>query len=149
MELRHLRYFVAIAEEGSVTRAAARLHMQQPPLSQQLRDLERELGFPLFDRSRKGVELTAAGAIFFDEAKGLLAHAQRAKDYAAHAATGLVGALTIGFTSSAAMGRIAPRIIAAYREHYPRVRLSFSDGNAAALTQAILQSALDIALVRT
>ena len=61
MELRHLRYVVAIAEERSVTRAAARLHMQQPPLSQQLRDLEHELGFSLFDRSRKGVEPTVSG----------------------------------------------------------------------------------------
>ena len=149
MELRHLRYFVAIAEERSVTRAAARLHMQQPPLSQQLRDLEHELGFSLFDRSRKGVELTAAGAVFLEEARGLLARAQRAKDRAAHAAAGLDGALAIGFTSSAAMGRIAPEMIAAYRERYPRVRLSFGDGNAATLTQAILQSTLDIALVRS
>ena len=69
MELRHLRYVIAIAEEGTVTRAAARLRMQQPPLSQQLRDLERELGFSLFDRSRKGVEPTAAGAVFLDEAR--------------------------------------------------------------------------------
>jgi DNA-binding transcriptional LysR family regulator len=149
MELRHLRYVVAIAEERSVTRAAARLHMQQPPLSQQLRDLEQELGFSLFDRSRKGVELTAAGAVFLEDARGLLAHAQRAKDRAAHAAAGLEGTLAIGFTSSASMGRLAPEMIAAYREHYPRVWLSFSDGNAATLTQAILQSTLDIALVRT
>jgi len=149
MELRHLRYIVAIAEERSVTRAAARLHMQQPPLSQQLRDLEHELGFSLFYRSRKGVELTAAGAVFLEEARGLLAHAQRAKDRAAHAAAGLDGTLAIGFTSSAAMGRIAPEMVAAYRSLYPRVRLSFSDGNAATLTHAILQSTLDIALVRT
>lgn len=149
MELRHLRYVIAIAEERSVTRAAARLHMQQPPLSQQLRDLEIELGFSLFDRSRRGVEPTAAGAVFLEDARGLLAHAQRAKERAAHAAAGLDGSLAVGFTSSAAMGRIAPELIVAYRERYPRVRLSFSDGNAAALTQAILQSTLDIALVRT
>ena len=149
MELRHLRYVVAIAEEGTVTRAAARLRMQQPPLSAQLRDLERELGFPLFDRGRKGVEPTAAGAVFIEEARSVLAQAQRAKDRAAQAAAGLEGTLAIGFTSSAAMGRIAPEMIAAHRALYPRVRLSFSDGNAGTLTQAVLQSTLDLALVRT
>ena len=149
MELRHLRYVIAIAEEGAVTRAAARLRMQQPPLSQQLRDLERELGFPLFDRSRKGVEPTAAGAVFLEEARSVLAQAQRAKDRAVQAAAGLDGTLAIGFTSSAAMGRFAPEMIAAHRALYPRVRLSFSDGNAGTLTQAVLQSTLDLALVRT
>jgi DNA-binding transcriptional LysR family regulator len=149
MELRHLRYVIAIAEEGTVTRAAARLRMQQPPLSQQLRDLERELGFPLFDRSRKGVEPTAAGAVFLEEARGVLAQAQRAKDRAVQAAAGFDGTLAIGFTSSAAMGRIAPEMIAAYQALYPRVRLTFSDGNAGTLTQAVLQSTLDLALVRT
>src|SRR6266481_3270545 len=122
MELRHLRYVVAIAEERTVTRAAARLRMQQPPLSQQLRDLERELGFPLFNRSRKGVEPTAAGAVFLEEARRVLAQAQRAKDRAAQTAAGIDGALAIGFTSSAAMGRIAPEMIAAYRALYPRVQ---------------------------
>jgi DNA-binding transcriptional LysR family regulator len=149
MELRHLRYVVAIAEERTVTRAAARLRMQQPPLSQQLRDLERELGFPLFDRSRKGVEPTAAGAVFLEEARRVLAQAQQAKDRAAQTAAGIDGSLAIGFTSSAAMGRIAPEMIADYRALYPRVQLSFSDGNALALTQAVLKSTLDLALVRT
>src|SRR2546425_8322155 len=98
MELRHLRYFVAIAEERSVPRAAERLHMQQPPLSQQLRALEDELGFPLFERRPKGVELTAAGAAFLEEARGLLAGAQRAKERGARVAAGLDGTLAIGFT---------------------------------------------------
>ena len=149
MELRHFRYVVAIADEGSVTRAAARLRMQQPPLSQQLRNLERELGFLLFERSKKGVLPTAAGTVFLDDARRLLAEAERAKDRAADAAAGLDGTLAIGFTSSAAMGRIAPEMIAAYRATYPGVRLSLADGNAATLTQAVLQSTIDIAVVRT
>jgi DNA-binding transcriptional LysR family regulator len=149
MELRHLRYVVAIAEERTVTRAAARLRMQQPPLSQQLRDLERELGFSLFDRSRKGMAPTAAGAVFLEEARRVLTQAERAKDRGAQTAAGFDGTLAIGFTSSAAMGRIAPEMIAAYRALYPRVLLSFSDGNAMALTQAVLKSTLDIAVVRT
>jgi len=148
MELRHLRYAIAIAEAGTVTRAAERLGMQQPPLSQQLRDLERELGFSLFERSRKGVELTAAGAVFLEEARRVLEQAERAKERAAQTAAGIEGTLAIGFTSSAAMGRIAPEMVAAYRALYPRVQLSFSDGNAGALTQAVLRSSLDVALVR-
>jgi len=148
MELRHLLYAIAIAEAGTVTRAAERLGMQQPPLSQQLRDLERELGFSLFERSRKGVELTAAGAVFLEEARRVLEQAERAKERAAQTAAGIEGTLAIGFTSSAAMGRIAPEMVAAYRALYPRVQLSFSDGNAGALTQAVLRSSLDVALVR-
>lgn len=148
MELRHLRYVVAIAEAGTVTRAAERLRMQQPPLSQQLRDVERELGFPLFERSRKGVEPTAAGAVFIDEARKVLEQAVRAKDRATQTAAGVDGMLSIGFTSSAAMGRIAPEIVAAFRSRYPRVQVSFSDGNAEALTRAVLQGPLDVALIR-
>ena len=149
MELRHLRYVVAIAEEASVTRAAERLKMQQPPLSQQLRALEQELGFALFERRPKGVEPTAAGAVFIEEARDLLASAQRAKDRGARAAAGLDGTLAIGFTSSAAAHRITPELIAAYRSRYPGVQLTFGDGNAAQLTQAVLQSTLDIAFVRS
>ena len=148
MELRHLRYAIAIAEAGTVTRAAERLRMQQPPLSQQLRDLERELGFSLFERSRRGVEPTAAGVVFLEEARRVLDQAERAKERAAQTAAGIEGTLAIGFTSSAAMGRIAPEMVAAYRALYPRVQLSFSDGNAGALTQAVLRSSLDVALVR-
>ena len=102
MELRHLRYFLAIAEEHSVTRAAERLHMQQPPLSQQLRALENELGFRLFDRLPKGVELTAAGRAYLEEARALLAGVARAKERGTRVAAGFEGTLSIGFTNSAA-----------------------------------------------
>jgi DNA-binding transcriptional LysR family regulator len=148
MELRHLRYLVAIAEEKSVTRAAARLGMQQPPLSQQLRCLEEEIGFRLFDRRPRGMQITAAGATFLEDALGLLAGVERAKERAARVAAGSAGTLSIGFTSSAATHRIAPEIIAAFRRSYPGIHLNFDDGNAATLTQAVLLSSLDIAFVR-
>ena len=148
MELRHLRYFVAIAEEKSVTRAAERLDMQQPPLSQQLRALEEELGFRLFDRRPKGVEITAAGAVFLEEARGLLAGVHRATERAARVAAGFGGSLSVGFTSSASMHRIAPEVIADFRRSYPGIHLSFEEGNASTLTQAVLKSTLDVAFVR-
>jgi len=148
MELRHLRYFVAIAEEKSFTRAAQRLRMQQPPLSQQLRALEDELGFRLFDRRPKGVEITAAGAVFLEEARALLAGVVRASERAARVAAGFGGSLSIGFTSSAATHRIAPEVIAAFRKAYPGIHLTFEEGNASSLTQALVRATLDVALVR-
>src|SRR5258708_34461083 len=97
MELRHLRYFVTVAEEENVTRAARRLHVSQPPLSRQIRDLERELGVNLFDRSANGVRLTGAGETFLAEARGVLRRADDAVDLVkggslGHARKGAVGA---------------------------------------------------------
>jgi DNA-binding transcriptional LysR family regulator len=102
MELRHLRYFVMVAEELHFTRAAARLNMQQPPLSQQVRALEQELGFELFKRHPKGVDLTAGGVVFLEEARAILARVEQGSRKAARAANGIEGTLIIGFTSSAA-----------------------------------------------
>jgi DNA-binding transcriptional LysR family regulator len=139
---------VAIAEERSVTRAAERLHMQQPPLSQQLRALENELRFALFDRHPKGVELTAAGAVFLDEARALLANLEQARQRGSRVAAGFEGSLSIGLTNSAAAHRFAPEMIAAYRRQYPGVHLSIDEGNAATLTEEVLQSTLQVAFVR-
>lgn len=148
MELRHLRYFVAIAEEQSVTRAAQRLHMQQPPLSQQLRALEEELEFRLFDRRPKGVDITVAGAAFLAEARALLSSVERAKERGARVAAGVDGTLSIGFTSSASTHRVAPEVIAAFRLACPGIHLSFEEGNASTLTDAVLKSTMDVAFVR-
>jgi len=148
MELRHLRYFVAVAEEKSVTRAAARLGMQQPPLSQQIKALEQELRFRLFERLPKGVELTAGGAVFLDEARALLDGVDRAAQKAASVASGAQGSITVGFTSSVAAHRLASDIIRAYRYSYPGVALEFREGNAAELTEAVASGELHAAILR-
>ena len=148
MELRHLRYFVAVAEEKSVTRAAARLGIQQPPLSQQVRALERELGFELFRRVPKGVELTAAGEVFLESAKEVLARVDMAAKLAGRAALGVVGMLCVGLTSSAAMHAFAPALLRSFRETYPGVHLTMKEGNAASLTDMVLAARVDAALIR-
>ena len=148
MELRHLRYFIAVAEEGSFTRAAARLGIQQPPLSQQLKALEQELGIELLRRHARGVETTPAGAAFLDEARatltGLAAGAERSR----RVARGIEGAITIGLATSAASHRLAPLAIAAFRERHPAVDMVFLEGNAAELTEAVLERRADVALIR-
>ena len=101
MELRHLRYFTVVAEELHFTRAAARLGIGQPPLSQQIQQLEREIGTPLFLRLPRGVELTEAGAQFLEDARAILASADRAIDTARRLGRGERGAITVGFTASA------------------------------------------------
>ena len=135
MELRHLRYFIMVAEERHFTRAAARLNMQQPPLSQQIRALEQELGFDLFKRHPKGVDLTAGGMVFLEEARAILARVEQGSLKAARAAQGIEGTLIIAFTSSAAAHPLIPRIIRAYREHYPGVELSINEGSAREVTE--------------
>src|SRR2546428_5308290 len=100
MELRHLRYFVAVAEEQNVTRAAARLHVSQPPLSRQIRDLEDELGIALFDRSAKSVRLTEAGRAFLAEARLVLQRAEDAVEMAQDVAGGKRGEIHVGYAPS-------------------------------------------------
>jgi DNA-binding transcriptional LysR family regulator len=101
-ELRQLRYFVAIAEEGSLTRAAARLHIAQQSLSQQVRTLEAQLGVTLFERSSRGVTLTDVGLVLLREARPVLAHAERAVDAVRRVARGEQGELRVGFLGSVA-----------------------------------------------
>lgn len=148
MELRHLRYFVVVAEEGHFTRAAERLGMQQPPLSQQIRALEQELGFDLFRRHPKGAALTAGGEVFLLEARAILEGVDRAVERAGRAADGIHGRLAVGFTSSAAAHPLIPRLMRAYREAWPQVELEFREGNAAELSEAVEQERLDAAFLR-
>jgi DNA-binding transcriptional LysR family regulator len=148
MELRHLRYFVAVAEAGGFTRAAARLGMQQPPLSQQLKALERELGLDLFRRHARGVEITPAGAVFLEEARATLVNVEAAAERARSVARGTAGSLTVGLATSAASHRAAPETIAAFRARYPGVVLSFIEGNAAELTEAVAARKADVAFIR-
>ncbi|TBU91968.1 LysR family transcriptional regulator [Phytopseudomonas dryadis] len=148
MELRHLRYFAMVAEEKHFTRAAARLNMQQPPLSQQIRALEQELGFALFVRHPKGVDLTAGGKVFLDEAKEILRTVELAARKAARAAQGIEGTLNVGFTSSTASHPLIPRIMRSYRERYRGVDLFLHEGNAGELTDRVMAGQVDIGILR-
>lgn len=148
MELRHLRYFLAVAEEGNVTRAAARLHISQPPLSQQLMDLERTLGVTLLHRSRQGVTLTAAGEAFRDEARHILQAAEQARHVAVRAAKGQTGTLRVGFTSSAAFNPVVAGTLREFRRQWPDVQVLLEETNTTRLTEGLLQRKLDAAFLR-
>ncbi|WP_061241968.1 LysR family transcriptional regulator [Ectopseudomonas composti] len=148
MELRHLRYFVMVAEERHFTRAAARLNMQQPPLSQQIRALEQELGFELFIRHAKGVDLTVGGEVFLREARDILVRVQQGGLKAARAAQGIEGTLRLGFTSSAASHPLIPKIIRRYREDYPGVDIALNEGSARVLTDNVVSERVDIGILR-
>ncbi|THF62800.1 LysR family transcriptional regulator [Pseudothauera nasutitermitis] len=148
MELRHLRYFVAVAETLSFTRAAERLHIAQPPLSMQIRDLEEELGARLFERGRRKVALTEAGARFLEHARAILARAAHAADEARRAAAGELGELRIGITSSLPYTEMLPDLLASFRRRYPQVRLQLRELFTTAQFQALAAGELDIGLVR-
>lgn len=148
MDLRHLRYFIAVAEEGHITKAAERLGMQQPPLSQQIKMLEAELGFPVFRRLPRGVELTEGGKVFLRDAKAILADLEAATKRASLAALGMEGTISVGFTTSSVAHPYTPAILRAYRSAYPLVVLQVGEGNAAELTAKVTEGKLDVALVR-
>src|SRR5579871_2037980 len=120
MELRHLRYFIAVAEALHFGRAAERLCIAQPPLSQQIQQLERELGFKLFDRTNRQVSLTAAGQLFLEEAREALAGLEKAAQAGRRVARGEVGWLGIGFVGSATYEAL-PAVLPAFRQRYPEV----------------------------
>jgi DNA-binding transcriptional LysR family regulator len=122
MELRHLRYFVAVAEECHFGRAAARLHIAQPPLSQQIRQLEDELGVTLLNRSTRKVELTPAGQVYLERARTVLAAVSAAGVEAGRVAAGEIGRLTIGFTGSATY-ELLPTLTRVLRADFPGIEL--------------------------
>lgn len=148
IELRHLRYFLAVAEHGSVTRAAGHLGIQQPPLSQQLRALETELGVALFERQPRGVALTPAGIALREDAADLFARLEQMRGRMQRLARGDEGALAIGFTSSAAAHRLTPEVLRECRRRFPRVALSLTECNAAEATERLAQGTLSAALLR-
>jgi DNA-binding transcriptional LysR family regulator len=148
MELRHLRYFVAVAEELHVTRAAARLGIAQPPLTQQIKALEQELGVLLFDRSGRGVTLTSAGLSFLDDARRILAQVAQAGVRARDAAVGRLGRLRVGFTESASFHPLVTRAFRAFQAAYPEVELSLIEQPSTELVAALAAEALDCAFVR-
>ena len=126
MELRHLRYFVAVGEEQHFGRAAARLHVAQPALSRQIQDLERELGYLLLERLPRGVKLTSAGKVFLDDVRRILQEVENAGLRAGRIAKGKVGVLRIGFLESISWRGIVPDSFRKFRENQPDAELEVS-----------------------
>jgi DNA-binding transcriptional LysR family regulator len=148
MELRHFRYFLAVAEEGNVTRAAEKLGIGQPPLSQQILALERELGVSLFRRTGHGVTLTEAGDALLADARRLLDDAHQAVLNTQRAGRGETGSLNLGFTASSAFNPAVPALIRAFRNAYPGVGLMLTEGNTTQLLASLMEGRLDVAFVR-
>src|SRR5207248_1971142 len=126
MELRHLRYFIAVAEEENVSRAALKLHFSQPALSRQIRDLEDELGFLLLERSARSVRLTEAGSAFLIEARAVLQRVEEAVKVARAVAAGGRGELHVGYAPSLTV-RILPPTLRAFQAELPNVRVVLHD----------------------
>ena len=147
MELRHLRYFSAVAELGSFTAAARRLHVAQSSVSEQIADLEHELGGALLDRSGRQIRLTPMGVVFLEEAEKTLGAASRAVEVTQRSMRGEAGTLSIGFFLWGA-GGFFPRIIREYRRRRPGIRLSLLEMHANEQVQALEQGRIDVGLTR-
>jgi DNA-binding transcriptional LysR family regulator len=147
VELRQLRSFVAVAEELHFRRAAEQLHLSQPSVSQQVRTLEYELGVQLFDRNRRGVALTPAGAALLDDARDVLARAARAAERAREAGSGSRGRLRLSLTRSLT-GGLAGAIVEAFRARYPDVALELSVGYTSLHAEQLRHGLIDVAFVR-
>ena len=147
VELRHLRYFTAIADAGSVSAAARRLHVSQSAISEQIQDLEGEIGGALLDRSGRRVRLTAQGQVFLQEALKTLEAADRAVELTRRSLQGDVGTLSIGFFLWGA-GGFFPRIIREFRRRRPGIRLSLLEMHTAEQIAALEEGRIDVALTR-
>jgi LysR family hca operon transcriptional activator len=148
MELRHLRYFVAVAEEGSLTLAAQRrLHIAQPSLSRQIRDLEIEVGVELMTRSSRGIELTAAGKVFLDHARHMLAQVQAAGQAARRAALPAHRTLALGFLSGCEPEWL-PAAMHVLREEFPDIEITLSSKHSPQLAEGLATGKLDAAFLR-
>ena len=147
MNLRHLRYFVAVAEELHFGRAAARVHIAQPPLSRQIKDLENELGVRLFDRNRQGVALTAAGGIFLGEIRQVLEQLSYAAAAARRADRGEIGTLRIGYVGSVVYSGL-PQIVRAFRKRYPGVEVRLHEMSPTMQIEALIANRIDVSFAR-
>ena len=148
MELRHIRYFLAVAREGNFTRAAAGLGIGQPPLSLQIKDLEQEVGALLFRRVAHGAELTPAGQAFLAVVGSMPDLAERGVRHAQRAARGEIGVVRVGFTASSAFNAVVPGTLRAFRRAYPGVELTLEEANTTRLTAGLDDGTLDIAFLR-
>jgi DNA-binding transcriptional LysR family regulator len=147
MELRHLRYFKAVAEQGSFSGAARGIYVSQSALSEQIADLERELGVPLFDRSERRLRLTAHGEIFLRESNKVLDSSDHAVELARRSFRGEVGTLRIGFFAGG-VGAPFAELIRRFRTGRPEVQVSLTEMRPGAQTQALLDGSIDVAFTR-
>jgi len=148
MELRHIRYFLAVAEEHNFTRAAAKIGIGQPPLSQQIKDLEYEIGTQLFRRVSHGAELTLAGHAFQQAVQGVPDLVVKAKQSALRAARGETGALRIGFTGSTSFHPAVAATIRTFRRNYPDVDLTLEESDTAGLSKQLKNGDIQAAFLR-
>lgn len=146
MELRHLRYFVAVAEELHFGRAAKRLCITQQPLSRQIKDLEEELGVELFYRTKRTVRLTEVGAIFLAETRKTLQQADRAVELVQQASQGKIGRITVGFTGSA-LNILLPTIVRQFKQLYPQVDLTLKRMQTPEQVEALNNGQIDLGLL--
>lgn len=145
MELRHLRYFIAAAEEENVSRAALKLRVSQPGISRQIRDLEDEIGFQLFERSAKSLKLTEAGKVFLAEAKTVLQRADNAVKKAKAVAENASGELHVGYAPSLTV-KILPQALRAFQNQFPKVRVSLHDLSTEEMLAGLREGELHVAL---
>ncbi len=149
MELRHLRYFLAVAEEQHVTRAAERLGIEQPPLSRQIKALEHELGVQLFRRKARGVALTDAGRTLLENVRTILPRIDRAVETTKRSARGEEGQIRVGVAPTAPFHPFVPRVIRAFREAFPRVALTLEESLSNDLIMRLRNDLIDAAFIRT
>src|SRR3954453_15892050 len=147
MELRHLRYFVAVAEELHFGRAARRLQLAQPPLSRQIQGLEQELGVRLLERTKRHVELTPAGKVFLEHARKLLTEADHAVAAARRAARGEIGRLAIGFVGAATYSAL-PELLRVFHTRFPDVELVLYEMTSAHQHDALREGRIEVGFVR-
>jgi len=148
VELRHLRYFIAVAEELHFGRAAEQLGISQPPLSQQIQALEEELGARLFERTNRRVALSAVGRLFLPEARQVLVQLEQAVDVARRAQRGELGELKVGFTASAPFTSTIPRAIRAFRQACPDVHLDLRELSSRGVAEAVHEGRLQVGMLR-
>ncbi|WP_421906221.1 LysR family transcriptional regulator [Mameliella sp.] len=146
MDLRQIRQFIAVAEELHFGRAAQRLNMTQPPLSMSIRGLEEALGVQLFNRTRKSVSLTAAGAIWLDHARRVLAEAERLPAIARRAARGEMGELRLAFVSIASYS-LLPNLVRRFRDAYPDVRVDLREATSDMQFEALAKGEIDAGII--
>ena len=148
MDIHKLHAFVAVVEESNISKAAVRLHMQQPPLTRLIKSLEEELETALLKRLPRGVEVTEAGKVLYQEAITILAHAQSIPKRVKNIAQGLEGQINIGFTYSAGFHPFLAAVLRQFREKFPNVAIHLEEESSSALTDAVINEKLDIVFLR-